>query len=71
MDDLDRASEINGRVEAMQLAARIEAAAQAGPGLSACEECGAPIPAARRRAVSGCTRCVGCQENFERHFSRR
>lgn len=29
---------------------------------SFCEDCDAPIPEARRRAIHGVTRCVGCQE---------
>lgn len=33
---------------------------------SFCEECDAPIPEARRRAVQGVTRCVACQEMTER-----
>lgn len=33
---------------------------------SFCEDCEAPIPEARRRAVQGVTRCVACQEMTER-----
>lgn len=33
-----------------------------GPGLTHCEECDAPIPAARRQAVPGVRLCVACQE---------
>lgn len=33
----------------------------AGDGLDDCEECGEPIPAARRRALPGARTCVGCQ----------
>ena len=33
----------------------------AGPGRERCEECDAPIPAARRRAVPGVCLCVDCQ----------
>jgi len=33
-----------------------------GPGLSRCEECDAPIPEARRRAVPGVRLCVACQQ---------
>jgi phage/conjugal plasmid C-4 type zinc finger TraR family protein len=35
---------------------------QKGPGLSCCEECDAPIPEARRKAVPGVRLCVACQE---------
>jgi phage/conjugal plasmid C-4 type zinc finger TraR family protein len=33
-----------------------------GPGLARCEECDAPIPEARRKAVPGVRLCVPCQE---------
>lgn len=33
-----------------------------GAGRRDCEECGAAIPEARRRAVPGVRLCVGCQE---------
>lgn len=37
-----------------------------GPSLSHCEECDAPIPEARRSAVSGVRLCVACQETHDR-----
>ena len=39
-----------------------------------CEECDAPIPAARRAAYPSATRCVSCQSVFEatnKHYRRR
>ena len=33
-----------------------------GPGLEQCEECNAPIPEARRKAIPGVRLCVPCQE---------
>lgn len=33
-----------------------------GPSLTHCEECAAPIPEARRKAVPGVRLCVPCQE---------
>ena len=33
-----------------------------GPSLSHCEECEAPIPEARRKALPGVRLCVPCQE---------
>ena len=33
-----------------------------GPGLEHCEECDAPIPEARRKAVPGVRLCVACQQ---------
>ncbi len=37
-----------------------------GPGLLRCEECDAPIPAARRKALPGVRLCVPCQEVHDR-----
>lgn len=36
-----------------------------------CEDCDAPIPEARRRAVQGVTRCVTCQEMDELQSTHR
>jgi phage/conjugal plasmid C-4 type zinc finger TraR family protein len=36
-----------------------------GPGLAHCEECDAPIPEARRKAVPGVKLCVPCQARDE------
>jgi phage/conjugal plasmid C-4 type zinc finger TraR family protein len=36
------------------------------PSLSECEDCGEDIPEARRMAQRGVTRCIYCQELFER-----
>lgn len=33
-----------------------------GESLTHCEECGDPIPEARRRAVPGVRKCIACQE---------
>ena len=40
---------------------------QAAAAVSAyeCEECGEPIPEARRRAVIGCRCCVDCQNRLD------
>lgn len=37
-----------------------------GPGLSHCEDCEAPIPEARRKAVPGVRLCVSCQDAHDR-----
>ena len=37
-----------------------------GPGLEHCEECDAPIPEARRKAMPGVRLCVPCQEAHDR-----
>ncbi len=36
-----------------------------GVAASFCEDCDAPIPEQRRRAVRGVTRCVSCQDMTE------
>lgn len=35
-------------------------------GSAECIDCGMEIPEARRAAVPGCVRCVGCQKSKER-----
>ena len=40
-----------------------------GESLSHCEECGEPIPEARRRAIPGVRRCVSCQEENDRQLA--
>lgn len=37
-----------------------------GASLDECEECGAEIPDARRKAVPGVRLCIGCQEAADR-----
>ena len=49
---------------------------QVGEGLGLCEECGEPIPEARRKALPGARTCVACQSERDkgvRHeaFNRR
>ena len=39
---------------------------RAQPSLEECEDCGDDIPEARRVAQPGVTRCIHCQELFER-----
>jgi phage/conjugal plasmid C-4 type zinc finger TraR family protein len=36
-----------------------------GPGRKRCEECDAPIPLARRKAMPGVRLCVPCQEHHD------
>ena len=37
-----------------------------GPSLRYCEECGEEIPQARREALPGVRRCLGCQSALDR-----
>ena len=46
--------------------ARAKSRQPRGPGLAHCEECGEPIPAARRKAVPGVRLCVKCQGASDR-----
>jgi phage/conjugal plasmid C-4 type zinc finger TraR family protein len=46
--------------------ARVRSKRRKGPGLSRCEECDAPIPEARRKAVPGVRLCVKCQAEHDR-----
>lgn len=42
-----------------------------GASLANCEECGEPIPPARRAAVPGVRRCIACQELADRQQSEQ
>lgn len=42
--------------------ARARSKLPTGPGRKRCEECDAPIPPARRKAIPGVRLCVPCQE---------
>lgn len=41
-----------------------------GESLTHCEDCGAPIPEARRKVVPGVRLCVKCQEEQDRSASK-
>ena len=45
---------------------RVRSRLAGGEGLSHCEQCDAPIPPARRRAVPGVRLCVACQADAEK-----
>ena len=55
---------VQDQIDASVQDAVTQARAQLGTGQSRaeCEECGEPIPEARRRAVPGVACCVSCQE---------
>lgn len=61
--------------QAMLEADRIQRIRQQLTGISAlfCDDCGAPVPAERRRLIPGVRKYVGCQEVQEiqaRHYRR-
>ncbi|WP_417763454.1 DksA/TraR family C4-type zinc finger protein [Shewanella sp.] len=41
-----------------------------GESLHECEECGEPIPEARRQAVAGVRLCIQCQAEHDKHAER-
>jgi len=49
--------------------ARARSKAPQGPSRERCEECEAPIPAARRAAVPGVRLCVACQQAHDNEAS--
>ncbi|QGT78207.1 DksA/TraR family C4-type zinc finger protein [Guyparkeria halophila] len=44
---------------------RVRSEIPTGESLAECEECGEPIPEARRRAVPGVRLCVACQAELD------
>jgi len=48
--------------------ARARRALRDGESLTECEDCGEPIPEARRRAVPGVRRCLACQSEADAQY---
>jgi phage/conjugal plasmid C-4 type zinc finger TraR family protein len=48
---------------------RVRSQLSAGKSLEHCEECGEPIPHARREAISGVRLCVDCQAERDKQDS--
>ena len=46
--------------------ARVRRKLAVGPSLEECEECGEPIPLARRLAMPGVRLCIECQQEADR-----
>ena len=65
-DFADDASQMSEVYLASALAARSAMSTIATVSLTECEDCGDEIPHKRRIAVPGCTRCLECQQEFER-----
>lgn len=65
-DEMDRATALT---EA-QTAAAIEAARPRGHGSATCDDCGQPIPAARRKAMPTARHCTPCRESMEKARAR-
>ena len=65
MDDIDMAATIiNQEIDRQINSARKNLGS--GVSLEFCEDCERPIPEKRRLAIPGCTRCVRCQEEYEK-----
>lgn len=45
--------------------------AEYAPAAFECEECGEPIPEARRQAVPACRTCISCQQEIEKYGKTR
>lgn len=63
-DEADLAQRLDERQRAAAIA--IVRAQTERDGADDCEDCGAPIAPERRAALPSATRCIGCQERFER-----
>lgn len=48
---------------------RVRSKLAGGQSLEYCEECGDPIPDARRKAISGVRLCVDCQAELDKQES--
>jgi len=64
MDDMDRVQECCEQYLDDALAAQ-QRSMPRGESLAECEDCGEPIPEARRKAMPGCRRCIDCQTLHE------
>lgn len=64
-DVYDRAQELELRQREQALARQAAASRMLGASLTHCDDCGEPIPEARRKAAPGCTRCIDCQSRRE------
>lgn len=65
MDEVEIARRNQDVLERMSMAAQL-AAIPRGKAATECEDCAEEIPNGRRQAAPGCTRCIRCQQRFER-----
>ena len=72
MTDLyDRAAEIEQFHRETAIRKQAEKNNPAAVSAYECEECGEPIPEARRQAVLGCRCCISCQQEIEQYGKTR
>ncbi|WP_368541523.1 DksA/TraR family C4-type zinc finger protein [Enterobacter soli] len=57
--------QINSTIE--DAVARARGEIPRGESLAECEECGEPIPEARRKAIPGVRLCIACQQDKDSH----
>ncbi|MFC5077224.1 hypothetical protein VTH8203_00693 [Vibrio thalassae] len=50
---------------------RVRSATSCGESALYCDECGEPIPEARRRAIKGVRFCIQCQQSLEQLTQRQ
>lgn len=67
MQAIDQAAEREEHHRQAALARWRERQNAVGVSAFECEDCGEPIPRARREVVIGCCTCVTCQAERERH----
>ncbi len=67
MDEADIAQRNQEQFDRLALQRQLNAIPQ-GDSAEECEECGNEIPEPRRLAAKGCTRCVRCQQLWERGY---
>lgn len=64
---MDAVDETEARLDFARANLSAQIRARVAPsGALECDDCGEPIPEERRRAAPFATRCVECQERFER-----
>lgn len=63
-DEMDRVQKINEQFLDNAIAEQ-QRSMPTGESLLECEDCGEPIPEARRKAMPGCRRCIDCQTTLE------
>lgn len=71
MDPLDKAAEYEAKHREWAIARQREQNQHTLMSAYECEECGEPIPEARRQAVTGCRCCIDCQQEMERYGQTR
>ncbi len=65
MDEADIAQRNQEQFDRWALQRQLNGTPQ-GESAEECEDCGDDIPEPRRNAAPGCTRCIGCQQRWER-----